>query len=150
MHTTELPMIAWKQATQTGNLLFSEQNFQEALHHYRRALALAITLFADWNDADEAVATLVVSHHNVAALLLQANNTDEAARILCGIHTCLQRAVGNERMSLPLRQAAQRHSRETYTELRLFAKRFDRNPEVKHALRTGCDMRCLDGVSTLH
>ena len=53
-------------------------------------------------------------------------------------------------MSLLLRQAAQRHSRETYTELRLFAKKFDRNPEVQHALQTGCDMRCLDGVSTLH
>lgn len=32
MHTTELPMIAWKEATQTGNLLFSKRNFQEAFN----------------------------------------------------------------------------------------------------------------------
>jgi hypothetical protein len=92
MHTTELPMIAWKEATRTGNLLFSKRNFQEAFNG----------------------------------------------------------PLGDERMSPLLRQAAQRHSRETCTELRLFAKKFDRNPEVQHALQTGCDMRCLDGVSPLH
>lgn len=59
---------------------------RQALDHYQQALWLARQQFACWPDADEAVAALVVAHHNLADLLVAMTLPDRAAYMLCHVH----------------------------------------------------------------
>lgn len=82
-------MVHWKVQTMSGNRHFDAGEHAKALSCYQQALWLARQQFADWHDVDEAVAALVVAHHNLADLLVAMALPDRAADLLCHIHDCL-------------------------------------------------------------
>ena len=103
-------------------------------NYYQQALWLARQQFACWPDADEAVAALVVAHHNLADLLVAMTLPDRAADMLCHVHDCLLATSQSPASPDPLRAAALRHSRGTRTELLAFVQ--------KHGHHDGI-LRCL-------
>ena len=105
-----------------------------APEHGEPALWLARQQFACWPDADEAVAALVVAHHNLADLLVAMTLPDRAADMLCHVHDCLLATSQSPARPDPLRAAALRHSRGTRTELLAFVQ--------KHGHHDGI-LRCL-------
>ena len=63
-------MEHWKRTIERANRCFMLGELIDAREAYLQALALAQVLFERWADADEAVAALVVAHHNLADLLV--------------------------------------------------------------------------------
>lgn len=127
-------MAYWKQQTLCGNRHFDAGEYARALDCYQQALWLARQQFACWPDADEAVAALVVAHHNLADLLIAMTLPDRAADMLCHIHDCLIATSQSPACSDPLRASALRHSHNTRTELLTFVR--------KHGTHDGIQ-RCL-------
>lgn len=127
-------MQHWKRTTEIANRLFQQGELVDAREHYLQALALAQVLFERWQDADEAVAALVISHHNLADLHLRLQQPQESAEYLCAIHQYLLRASQTPRLAQPLRQAALRHSARTYTELLSFIGEYGQYPRTERLL----------------
>jgi tetratricopeptide (TPR) repeat protein len=94
-------MAHWKAQTLSGNRHFDAGEYARALDCYQQALWLARQQFADWHDADEAVAALVVAHHNLADLLVAMTLPDRAADLLCHIHDCLLATSQSPPVPLP-------------------------------------------------
>ncbi|MCV6590180.1 MAG: hypothetical protein OIF57_14325 [Marinobacterium sp.] len=59
-------MEQWKAHMRAGNVQFEAGQSAQALVHYRQGLERARQLFPVWFDRQQAVAALVVSHHNLA------------------------------------------------------------------------------------
>ncbi len=93
-------MSHWKQQTREGNRLFDCGEYHQALAHYQQALWLARQQLVQWHDADEAVAALVVAHHNLADLLVAMTLPDRAADLLCYVHDCLLATCHSPRLLL--------------------------------------------------
>lgn len=127
-------MKQWKRAITTGNRHFAQNDFETALYHYRQALAEAQRLFDKWPDVDNAVAALVIAHHNLADLFLQQGRTDEAGCHLCRAHERLTGAIADVRLAPGLRQAALRHSSHTYARLLQFASQHGYEAQVAETL----------------
>lgn len=123
-------MTHWKQQTREGNRLFDCGEYHQALAHYQQALWLACQQLAQWHDADEAVAALVVAHHNLADLLVAMTLPDRAADQLCYVHDCLLAACHSPATSPRLREAALRHTRTTRAELLTFVQRYGSNAAI--------------------
>ena len=130
----ENSMAHWKVQTLSGNRHFDAGEHARALDYYQQALWLARQQFPCWPDADEAVAALVVAHHNLADLLVAMTLPDRAADMLCHVHDCLLATSQSPASPDPLRAAALRHSRGTRTELLAFVQ--------KHGHHDGI-LRCL-------
>ncbi len=131
---TDNSMVHWKQQTLCGNRHFDAGEYAKALDCYQQALWLARQQFSFWQDADEAVAALVVAHHNLADLLVAMTLPDRAADILCHVHDCLLATSQSPVCSDSLRASASRHSHNTRTELLAFVR--------KHGTHDGIQ-RCL-------
>ncbi|MFA9439503.1 hypothetical protein ACDA63_07685 [Uliginosibacterium sp. sgz301328] len=142
-------MEQWKREIVLGNRDFEARDFIEALLHYRRALAVARRLFAHWPDADEAVAALIIAHHNMADLLRHMSHIDEAASHLCSAHRCLQQAIIDPHLPDALREAAKRHTPRTLAELQRFSRECCRHPDVIRALASRC-AQCPRASRLLH
>ena len=127
-------MAHWKQQTLCGNRHFDAGEHARALDHYQQALWLALQQFAGWHDADEAVAALVVAHHNLADLLVAMTLPDRAADLLCHIHDCLLATSQSPACPAPLRASALRHSRNTHTELLAFVRRHGSHGGIQRCL----------------
>lgn len=127
-------MAHWKGQTLSGNRHFEAGEHARALDCYQQALWLARQQFASWPDADEAVAALVVAHHNLADLLVAMTLPERAADLLCHIHDCLLATSQSPASSEVLRAAAQRHSRSTRTELLAFVRRHGHHDGIQHCL----------------
>ncbi len=123
-------MTHWKQQTREGNRLFDCGEYHQALAHYQQALWLARQQLARWHDADEAVAALVVAHHNLADLLVAMTLPDRAADQLCYVHDCLLATCHSPATSPRLREAALRHTRTTRAELLTFVQRHGSNAAI--------------------
>lgn len=106
-------MQHWKRTTDHANRLFAQGDWVDAREHYLQALALAQVLLERWHDVDEAVAALVIAHHNLADLHLRLNQPHESADYLCAAHQRLLQASHEPRLPQPLREAALRHSART-------------------------------------
>lgn len=135
-------MQHWKRTTEVANSLFDQGEWIDAREYYLQALALAQVLFERWNDVDEAVAALVIAHHNLADLHLRLNQPHESADYLCAAHERLLQASQDMRLTQPLRDAALRHSARTYTELLSFIGEYGQYPRTarlleRHAPQTG-------------
>ena len=100
-------MQHWKRTTEIANRLFQQGDLVDARELYLQALALAQVLFERWQDADEAVAACVISHHNLADLHLRLKQPQESAEYLCAIHQRLLQTCQDERLSPALREAAE-------------------------------------------
>ncbi|QXH34944.1 DUF2753 domain-containing protein [Pseudomonas muyukensis] len=127
-------MQHWRRTTQTANRLFEQGELVDAREHYLQALALAQVLFERWHDADEAVAALVIAHHNLADLHLRLNQPQESADYLCAAHQRLLQASQAQRLPQALREAALRHSARTYTELLSFIAEYGQYPRTERLL----------------
>ena len=127
-------MKHWQHMMKIGNQLFGAGDFYSAREQYLQALALAQVLFDRWANADEAVAALVVSHHNLADLHLRIGQPEEAAEYLCAVHEYLLEASENLRLSQVLRDTALRHSQRTYTELLSFIGEHGQYPSTEYLM----------------
>lgn len=127
-------MQHWRRTTQTANRLFEQGELVDAREHYLQALALAQVLFERWHDVDEAVAALVIAHHNLADLHLRLNQPHESADYLCAAHQRLLQACQEQRLPQALRDAALRHSARTYTELLSFIAEYGQYPRTERLL----------------
>ncbi|QXH57609.1 DUF2753 family protein [Pseudomonas maumuensis] len=127
-------MQHWKRTTQDANRLFEQGELVDAREHYLQALALAQVLFERWHDVDEAVAALVIAHHNLADLHLRLNQPHESADYLCAAHQRLLQASQDPRLPQTLRDAALRHSGRTYTELLSFIAEYGQYPRTERLL----------------
>lgn len=127
-------MQHWRRTTQNANSLFELGELVDAREHYLQALALAQVLFERWHDVDEAVAALVIAHHNLADLHLRLNQPHESADYLCAAHQRLLQASQEPRLPQPLRGAALRHSARTYTELLSFIAEYGQYPRTERLL----------------
>lgn len=127
-------MVHWKQQTLSGNRYFDAGEYAKALSYYQQALWLARQQFSFWPDADEAVAALVVAHHNLADLLIAMTLPDRAADLLCHIHDCLLATSQSPACPSPLRAAALRHTRSTHTELIAFVRKHGTQDAIQRCL----------------
>lgn len=127
-------MSHWKQQTREGNRLFDCGEYHQALVHYQQALWLARQQLVQWHDADEAVAALVVAHHNLADLLVAMTLPDRAADLLCYVHDCLLATCHSPACSSRLREAALRHTRTTRAELLTFVQRHGSHAGIMRSL----------------
>lgn len=130
----ESSMVHWKVQTLSGNRHFDAGEHAKALSYYQQALWLARQQFACWHDADEAVAALVVAHHNLADLLVAMALPERAADLLCHIHDCLLATSQSPASPAPLRDAALRHSRSTRTELLAFVRKHGTQDAIQRCL----------------
>ncbi len=127
-------MTHWKQQTREGNRLFDCGEYHQALAHYQQALWLARQQLVQWHDADEAVAALVVAHHNLADLLVAMARPERAADLLCHIHDCLLATSQSPASPDPLRDAALRHTRSTHAELLAFLRKHGNHDGIRRCL----------------
>ncbi|NER60577.1 hypothetical protein G3435_12415 [Pseudomonas sp. MAFF212428] len=143
-------MQHWKRTTEIANRLFQQGDLVDARELYLQALALAQVLFERWQDADEAVAACVISHHNLADLHLRLKQPQESAEYLCAIHQRLLQTCQDERLSPTLRDAALRQSGATYTELLNFISEYGQYPRTERLLyRQGAQPALLAGQEQL-
>lgn len=138
-------MVHWKQQTLSGNRYFDAGEYAKALSYYQQALWLARQQFSFWHDADEAVAALVVAHHNLADLLIAMTLPDRAADLLCHIHDCLLATSQSPACPSPLRAAALRHTRSTHTELIVFVRKHGTQDAIQRCLG-----QCLCHAEPVH
>lgn len=87
---------------------------------------------------DDCVAALVVSHHHLADLQVQAGATDLAAEQLCRAHEALMGLLQAGEREAAVQQAAWRHSRETHAGLLHFLGEHGAHPAIARGLRAGC------------
>ena len=127
-------MVHWKVQTMSGNRHFDAGEHGKALSCYQQALWLARQQFAGWPDVDEAVAALVVAHHNLADLLVAMTLPDRAADLLCYVHDCLLATCYSPACTSRLREAALRHTRTTRAELLTFVQRHGSHAAIMRSL----------------
>lgn len=128
-------MEHWKRTIELANRYFSRGEYIDAREHYLQALALSQVLFERWQDADEAVAAYVISHHNLADVHLRLKQPEESAEYLCAIHEHLLRCLLDLRLKSELRQACLRHSRHSYVELLQFTTAHGETPRIRRVLK---------------
>lgn len=129
-------MQHWRRIIEQGNHCFAQKAYVDAREHYLQALALAQVLFDRWEDADQAVAACVISHHNLADLHLALDQPEESADYLCAIHEHLLKVMQDAGRRSELRQAALAHSRRTYMELLNFISEHGEYPRTDRLLHT--------------
>ncbi|MDO9405792.1 MAG: DUF2753 family protein [Polaromonas sp.] len=110
-----------------------------------QALAVAQELVIDppRGRANDCVAALVVSHHNLADMQLEAGGNDLAAEQLSQAHEALMLLLApatgpHDPRHTELQQAAWRHSRETHAGLMRYLAEHGQHPAIARALRVGC------------
>ncbi|WP_326543242.1 hypothetical protein [Pseudorhodoferax sp.] len=119
-------------AARQGQVLLALASFQEALGIARALLARPCAR------SDDCVAALVVSHHNLAEVQLDAGGNDLAAAQLALAHETLMHLLCDPAADAALQQAALRHSRETHAALLLHLETNGPHPVITRALRAGC------------
>jgi hypothetical protein len=110
------------------------------LKTYQQALGIADRLIEQPppGRADDCVAALVVSHHNLADVHAERGDIDGTAEHLCRAHETLIRLFLDASRDRSLQQAALRHSRETHFALLNHLRVHGPHPLVTRALGAGC------------
>jgi hypothetical protein len=119
-----------------------------ALQGYQRALAIAHRLIEQppHQRADDCVAALVVSYHNLADLHIERGEIESAISHLCAAHQTLIKLFLDPNRDKDMQQAALRHSRETYIALLSNISAHGPHPHLTHTLEI--TSRALDGGSS--
>ncbi|WP_370280110.1 hypothetical protein [Pontibacterium sp.] len=99
----EQPIDQWKSAITAGNDCFNAQRNGEAIRHYENAKAVACALYPQSRDAEEAIAAVVVSYHNLADLYLRENLPELAEIELQKSHTYVLNALRDHEEQSPRR-----------------------------------------------
>lgn len=107
-----------------------------ALGGYERALAIAQCLIdaPPAGRADDCLAAFVVSHLNLVDLRVAQGDPNAAAPVLCHAHEALIALSLDAARPASLRQAALRHSRETYVALIRHIARHGPHPLITRAI----------------
>ncbi|WP_051534787.1 hypothetical protein [Deefgea rivuli] len=127
--TSQHQLTQWQHAITAGNQAFAIGDSDSAHRAYLYGLSLAQSLLRDSRIADNAIAALVTTYHNLADLHQRAGHLDLAADQLCAIHRQLMRLadVG------ALHNAAMHHQRRTQLELMRFIAE---HPQYGHLIQT--------------
>ncbi|MFT4066510.1 DUF2753 family protein [Paraburkholderia sp.] len=143
----DLSLSQWETVTRQAIAAAREAGAGPALAGYEQALSIARQLIAapPSGRAEDCVAALVVSYHNLADLHVEQGDADTAASHLCRAHEALIALMLNADRTASLRQAALRHSRETHFALISHVARHGPHPLVTRALRMGCLAFNVDG-----
>ncbi|MGF6573869.1 hypothetical protein ABH945_005990 [Paraburkholderia sp. GAS333] len=130
----------WESITRESLIAEREGQIVLALAGYRRALSIARQLIDSPppGRAEDCVAALVVSCHNLADLHAGQGEPDLAAEHLSRVHEALIALLLDASRDPALQQAAVRHSRETHMALIGHVSRHGADPLITRALRAGC------------
>lgn len=131
--TNEPGMGDWRRATLSGNYALAHGDAQAALAQYHIALDLADALWGQTSDPDIAIATHVVSHHNLAELHERTKRPDLAAMHLYRAHEWLYEIHQDTSLDPLWREATRRHSSVTHIELLQFLRRHPGHERTSHA-----------------
>ncbi len=152
---TDSPLVPglaqWESAIRHGGQTAAAGHTGVALRHTREALRIAQALLEARaaastassaldrhiharDAADQILAALVVSHHNLADIYQAAHLPEQAAAHVCRAHAALMDLLADAAADTALREAAWRHSRETHAELLLFIREKGPHPAVMQAL----------------
>lgn len=134
-------------AARQGQLVLALASYQQASGIVRALLAQPSPGLAE--RADDCVAALVVSFHNLAELQVEAGGSDLAAAQLASAHEMLMRLLCDPTACSALHQAALRHSRETHAGLLRHLDDYGPHPAIARALRAGC-LALVAGSPTWH
>lgn len=140
MNTTDTtcPIALWKRLTTKANAMFDEGSLNAALEGYECARSLVLNHFDAWAEPDDAVAAVVVSFLNLSEAQARLGLIGLATQALCTVHGSLLKTAADENLATPLREAAQRHLRETFAALARFQERYGPQPQVARWLHAGC------------
>ncbi|WP_148715480.1 hypothetical protein [Chitinolyticbacter meiyuanensis] len=122
----------WRRAIVAGNRVHAAGDTDSARRAYLYALSLAQGLLSHGEDADEAVAALVVTHHNLADLYLASRRAELAADHLCAVHRQLLTLADGGAPALLA--AARMHLRRTRMELLRFLAEHGSHAHVEATL----------------
>jgi hypothetical protein len=125
----------WETITRQAIRDEREKRVASALAGYERALPIALQLIdaPPPDRAEDCLAALVVSYHNLADLRVAQGEHDAAAHLLCRAHEALVALSLHTGRPATLRQAALRHTRESHVAL------------IRHVARHGPHAR-IDAV----
>jgi hypothetical protein len=137
----------WESVTRQANTNARETGSGSALAGYEQALSIARQLFVapPPGRAEDCVAALVVSCHNLADLHLEHGDANLAASYLCRAHETLIALILDTDRSASLRQAALRHSRTTHLALVSHMAAHGPHPLITRVIRMGCLALNVDG-----
>lgn len=138
LHIDQNITDTWKRLTSEGNALFDAGSLHAALESYESARRLVLTTFSEWADTDDAVAAVVVSFLNLSEAQARLGLVSLATQALCTVHGSLLETLSDESLAPALREAAQRHLRETFAALARFQDRYGPSPQVARWLHAGC------------
>ncbi|GJH19224.1 hypothetical protein CBA19CS22_21800 [Caballeronia novacaledonica] len=132
--TPSLPL--WEAAMRQAVNAERDGQTAPALGNYERALAIAQCLIdaPPAGRADDCLAALVVSHLNLADIRVAQGDPNAAAPVLCHAHEALIALSLDAARPASLRQAALRHSRETYVALIRHIARHGPHPLITRAI----------------
>jgi hypothetical protein len=118
-----------------------------ALAAYEQALSIARQLLVapPAGRAEDCVAALVVSCHNLADLHIAHGDADAAAGYLCRAHESLLALLVDTDRATSLREAALRHSRATHLALISHVAAHGPHPLITRVMRMGCLALNVDG-----
>ncbi|WP_394790970.1 hypothetical protein [Rhodoferax sp.] len=148
--TTSPTLGQWENLARRGSQAMQTGHAGLALLSFQHALSIAQSLLhsAQANDqahqADDCVAALVVSHHNLADLFTHNRQPEQAAIHVCCAHRTLLGLLRGQLPdrhdllqppSLALQQAAWRHSRETYAGLLQYQRDWGPCPAITQLLQ---------------
>ncbi len=87
-------MDKWKAAIELGNECFEARRYDDAIRHYQSAKQRVVKLFPQWFQRDDVVAAWVVSHQNIADVLVAQEHTGQAeSELRCGYEFLAQQVV---------------------------------------------------------
>ncbi|MFT2090356.1 hypothetical protein [Paraglaciecola sp. 2405UD69-4] len=90
-------MSNWKMQICAGNECFNKCQILSALAHYNNAVTQAEILLQDWFDPKAAVASVVISYHNLADLYLKENKPLLAEQMLTKVHQKIAMCLSDAR-----------------------------------------------------
>ncbi|WP_146122830.1 hypothetical protein [Burkholderia multivorans] len=138
--SSDVTLSLWEAVTRQAIALTRDAGPGPALADYDCALSIARQLIdaPPTARAEDCVAALVVSHHNLADLYIDHGDIDAAVGHLCQAHEALIALMLDGDRQISLRQAALRQSRATHLALVSHVAHHGPHALITHALRVGC------------
>ena len=131
-----------------GTVLFEQDDVVGALVNFEQACILASSLPDHWDEIEDALVAVVVSHLSFSDALARACRVGEAASMLCALHDRLLQATGDMALTLPARQSALRHLRQTAAALVRFQLAHGIRSDMQRGLREAWECAALVSSQT--
>lgn len=136
----------WERLMLQGTVLFEQDDVVGALVSFEQACILASSLPDHWDKIEDALTAVVVSHLSYAQVLGRACRIEDAAATLCAVHDRLLQAASDVALTLPARQSALRHLRETSAALLRFELMHGMRSDMQDRLREAWNCASLAGA----